>query len=112
MVFQVPASKATDKDFYEFSVPSDVDEKGKPRIHKVPLLNFQPGSVVEALVRAADSGNALAVQASYYTLFGAAGTPAGDAVRTLDDGQIDALVDDYVEASKLSVGESAASTDS
>ena len=104
MTFVVPKSKASIKqNQFEFQIDG--------RKYSVPLMKFIPGAVIEEMAEAQAVGGAAAMAAGF-RLFGEKGTPAGDAVRTLDGEQLDALADAYMQASGITAGESSASTGS
>lgn len=104
VAYEVPKSKASIKqNRFEFVI------EGKT--FDLPLLKFLSGEKIEEIAAAEEKGGMTAVAATY-SLFGEAGTPAGDAVRKLDQDQMEALSSAYMEASGISVGESEASTDS
>ena len=101
MAFKVPKSKASNKvNQFEF----DID--GTP--YRVPFLRYITGETVERIAEL-EAGGGMQSAAAAYAIFGPAGTPVGDAVRTLDREQLDALMDAFVEESKISPGESEAS---
>lgn len=104
MTFVVPKSKASIKqNRFEFQIDGTK--------YDVPLLKYLAGDKIEQIA-AAESKGGIAAVAAAYGLFGERGTPAGDAVRHLDQEQLEALTSAYMDASGVSVGESSASTDS
>lgn len=104
MTFVVPKSKASIKqNRFDFQIGS--------KKFSVPLLKYIDGEKVDQMAEAEGKGGIAAIAAAY-GLFGDPGTPAGIAVRTLDQEQLEALTNAYMEASGVTVGESSASTDS
>lgn len=104
MTFVVPKSKASIKqNQFEYQIGA--------KKFSVPLLKYLSGEKIEAIAAAEEKGGMAAVAAAY-GLFGEPGTPAGDAVRQLDQEQLEALTSAYMGASGVTVGESSASTDS
>lgn len=104
MAYQVPKSKASIKqNRFEFSIDG--------KTYSVPLLKYLSGNKIEEIAAAEDKGGMASIVVSF-SIFGDKGTPAGDAVRTLDQDQLGELNDAYMKASGISVGESEASTDS
>lgn len=94
MVYEVPASKRSVKqDVFEYKV----GEKSFKVVSAKFLNGFQLESVTSFDLPA------------IFNIFGAKGTPAGDAVRSLETDQIADLVTAWTEASDLKPGESAAS---
>jgi hypothetical protein len=95
MVYEVPASKASvGQSDFQFTIG------GKP--YKVRKLKFLTIGQAEAL-EAPDSVSVV------LDLFGKVGTKQGDAVRSLDKEQFEALVEAWQSDSGVSVGESEAS---
>lgn len=104
MVYKVPKSKASIKqNRFEFDIAG--------KVYDIPLMQYVSGGLVEQVAELEAKGGIAAISASY-VFFGPVGTPIGDAVRTLDSEQMEALSKAYMEASNVSVGESEASTDS
>ena len=104
-MFEVPQSKAdAPENRFEFTIDGEK--------HSVPLMRFLPGSVVELMAAAEDKESYIHLRAAQYAMFGPVGSPAGDAVRTLDAERFEALLEAYQEASGVTVGESSASADS
>jgi hypothetical protein len=95
MVYEVPASKASKgQDQFEFKIGDDAF-----RIRKLKFLSIGQAEALEA----PDSVSVV------LDLFGRAGTKQGDAVRSLDKEQFEALVEAWQADSGASLGESEAS---
>lgn len=104
MTFTVPKSKASiAQNRFSFQIGA--------KKYSIPLLRYLSGEKIEVISAAEEKGGMAAVAAAY-GLFGESGTPAGDAVRQLDQEQLEALTSAYMDASGVSVGESSASTGS
>lgn len=101
MTFEVPESKKSIKqNQFEFTLP------GGKKKYSVPKAKFLPVGVIEKM-----SGNKGEVTiADIISMFGEGA--ARDAVRTLDQEQLQALTNAWQKDSGLTVGESSASTDS
>ena len=94
MVYEVPASKASKgQDMFEFKIGSST--------HKVKKARFLSAGQMEDLT----SGDVARV----LDTFGKRGSVVGDAVRSLDMDQIEALANAWTADSELSSGESPAS---
>lgn len=96
-MFEVPASKASiDQNKFKFKL------SGKQ--YSLPKFTYLPMSVMETIEGAsADSIS------PYLNIFGAKGTPLGDAVRSLDKDQFTALIQAWRDDSQVKPGESGAS---
>jgi hypothetical protein len=95
MVYEVPASKASKgQDQFEFKIGDDAF-----RIRRLKFLSIGQAEALEA----PDSVSVV------LDLFGRAGTKQGDAVRSLDKEQFEALVEAWQADSGASLGESEAS---
>lgn len=104
MAFEVPKSKKDlPENRYEFTIDGET--------YSVPKLGFLSGEVVDLLAEAENKGG-IHDTAAQYAIFGPKGSAEGDAVRTLEREQLLALLEDYQAASRVTVGESPASTDS
>jgi len=96
MTFEVPASKASiEQDVFKFSIP------GHKGVFSVRRLKFIP--IGQRNKMGDDS-------AAILDFFGAEGTKQGDAVRSLDEEQYEALTDAWQADSDVSLGESEASS--
>jgi hypothetical protein len=96
MTFEVPASKASiEQDVFKFSIP------GHKTMFSVKRLKFLSVGQRESI---GDD------TATILDLFGAKGTKQGDAVRSLDEEQFDALSKAWQDDSKITLGESEASS--
>lgn len=96
-MFQVPESKASiGQDQFEWSVP------GKKDVFTIKKAKFLSLGQAEALEKPETSTIVL-------DLFGKSGTKAGDAVRSLDSDQFQALVNAWQADSGIAPGESPAS---
>ena len=94
MVYEVPASKASKgQDMFEFKIDS--------KVHKVKKAKYLSMGQIEDLT----SGDVSRV----LDTFGKRGTAVGDAVRTLDQDQVEALANAWTADSGMSSGESQAS---
>ncbi len=94
-MFEVPASKASHKqNVFEFKIAG--------KTYSVPKTKFLPVGVIEALEAPESSTTVLDV-------FGKKGTRVGEAVRSLDAEQLEALVAAWQADSDVSLGESEAS---
>ena len=96
MTFEVPASKASiEQDIFKFSIPGIKGEFSVRRLKFIPI----------------GQRNEIAFdQEAILDLFGAKGTKQGDAVRSLDEEQYDALVKAWQDDSEITAGESEASS--
>lgn len=104
MAFQVPKSKASIKqNRFEFVIDGQK--------YDVPLLRYLQAWQIEAFSKAEGSSFESSLDA-VYAVFGEPGTTTGDVIRTLDQEQLNALTDAYLEASKVTPGESDASSPS
>lgn len=103
-MFQVPASKSGQKaNRFAFKIGDESFD--------VPKMEFLTGEQID-LICQGDLRGGIHDVAAKYAIFGAADTPVGRAVRTLDQPQLEALLTQYQIESGITVGESAASTDS
>lgn len=94
MVFEVPTAKRSLKqNIFEFKVGS--------KTFNVPKFEYLPVGVLETIESAADDAIG-----PYLDVFGKKGTPAGDAVRSLDKDQLTALINAWQADSDVTVGES------
>jgi len=94
-MFEVPASKASKgQDLFKFKIGG--------RTYSAKKAKYLSVGQAEALENPASSTVVL-------DLFGEKGTPAGDAIRALNQEQFEALVDAYMADSKVTLGESEAS---
>src|SRR5689334_20827512 len=104
-MYTVPKSKAEDPDQrFEFQIDGVT--------YTVPKLGYLSGEKARFLREAEESEDATRVLEAKCRLFGEPGTPVGDAVARLEGDQLDGLVEAYQEDSKITAGESSASTDS
>lgn len=104
MAFEVPKSKKDlEENQFEFTIEGET--------YRVPTLGYVSGAVIE-MMAVADEKGGIYEEAANYAIFGPAGSPIGDAVRSLEREQLGALMEAYHEASKITTGESSASTDS
>lgn len=93
-MYEVPAAKkSTAQDKWSFKIGE--------KTHSVPKVKHLTGSQMEDLT----SGNLTQI----FNVFGERGTPVGDAVRSLQTDQIEALVAAWIADSGLTPGESKAS---
>jgi hypothetical protein len=97
MTFEVPASKASiGQDVFKFKIPG---RSGEFSVKRAKFLSVGDAEALET------PDNASVV----LDLFGKKGTKQGDAVRTLDTEQFQALVDAWQADSDVTLGESEAS---
>lgn len=96
MTFEVPASKASiEQDVFKFSIP------GQKQAFSVRRLKFIP---IGQRATMGDDADAI------LDFFGAVGTKQGDAVRSLDADQFQALSEAWQKDSEVTLGESGASS--
>ena len=97
MTFEVPASKASKgQDQFPFTIPG---HPGKFTVKKAKYLSVGQAEALES----PDSVTVV------LELFGKTGTKQGDAVRSLDQEQFEALIEAWQADSEVSLGESKAS---
>lgn len=96
MTFQVPESKRSiEQDVFPFSIPG---VKGEFKVRRLKFMS------IGERAKMGDDTDAI------LNFFGAEGTKQGDAVRSLDGEQFKALSDAWQADSKITLGESEASS--
>lgn len=94
MSYEVPASKRSIKqDVFEYAIGG--------KTYKVVTAKYLNGHQMEAVT----SGDLTGI----FNIFGTPGSPEGEAIRTLDQEQLEALIEAWTSDSDLTLGESPAS---
>lgn len=102
MVYSVPKSKRSLKqNRFEFNIPGD------KRVHSIPLAKYLSTGQVEEIAKRGDHVGLIDILAIFDEKDVSKGTP--EAVRTLDQEQLEALMQAWQAESGIAVGESSAS---